>query len=209
MSYDTLLRHIQEKVEEEEQKGLTPDGIIIFTMDNVDFQKGYAQIFNGNQILSWHGTTLQAVKTKPSLDTSPLNPMVTRRRSHALLSPFNSPDCEEQMSAPKRLRGRARTATEFQSKVSSSSIPSSYDFQSHSVSSSEPTKRMSISDFRQTPSEQAAVQNLLTQAFSYCLIKNALPAERRKELLGVQEFVGISTNAPTPEVGQVKYLSVL
>ena len=100
VSYDT-----QEKVEEEEQKGLllglTPDDIIIFTMDNVDFQKGYAQIFNGNQILSWHGTTLQAVKTKPSLDTSPLNPMVTRRRSHALLSPFNSPDCEEQMSAPK------------------------------------------------------------------------------------------------------------
>ena len=67
---------------------------------------------------------------------------------------------------------------------------------------------MSISDFRQTPSEQAAVQHLLTQAFSYCLIKNALPAERRKELLGVQEFVHISTNAPTPEVGQVKYLSV-
>ena len=36
VSYDTLLRHIQEKVEEEEQKGLllglTPDGIIIFTM---------------------------------------------------------------------------------------------------------------------------------------------------------------------------------
>ena len=35
VSYDTLLRHIQEKVEEEEQKGLllglTPDGIIIFT----------------------------------------------------------------------------------------------------------------------------------------------------------------------------------
>ena len=50
---------------------------------------------------------------------------------------------------------------------------------------------------------------LLTQAFSYCLIKNALPAERRKELLGVQEFVGISTNAPTPEVGQVKYLVLL
>ena len=113
VSYDTLLRHIQEKVEEEEQKGLllglTPDGIIIFTMI---FKKVMRQIFNGNQILSWHGTTLQAVKTKPSLDTSPLNPMVTRRRSHALLSPFNSPDCEEQMSVPKRLRGRARTATD-------------------------------------------------------------------------------------------------
>ena len=71
--------------------------------------------------------------------------------------------------------GPEQLRTEFQSKVSSSYIPSSYDFQSHSVSSSEPTKRISISDFRQTPSEQAAVQHLLTQAFSYCLIKNALP----------------------------------
>lgn len=53
------------------------------------------------------------------------------------------------------------------------------------------------------------MDGFLTQAFTYCLIKNALPVDKQKELLSMQEFLGVSTNAPTPEVGFIKYIKVL
>ena len=210
VSQDTLQRYVQSTVSKRNQKGLlqglNPDGITIFSMDNIDFMHKYARAFSGNQKgLSWHGTTIQAIQTKPSLD---LYPMVGQKRSHALLSPPGSPHVQEQQA--KRIRSRARTGTEFASGSTTSIRPSpSYEFHPVSApsgSSDEPVVSISITDFRASNKE---TDLLFSRALTYCLIKNALPAEEQKELLGFQEFLGITTNAPTPEIGYVRYSQVL
>ncbi len=123
VSNDTLLRHIQHKVQESASKGILQgldlNILTLFTLDNIDFLHSHAQVFAGNQQLSWHGTTIQAVQSKPShveATTSDLLPShTTRRRPHALLSPMPSPDKEARSPVPKRFHGRARTGTEFKS----------------------------------------------------------------------------------------------
>ena len=117
MSLDTLLRHIQGTTQHLTNCGLLQDMncnlLTVFTVDNIDFMHSYAQVFSGNQQLSWHGTTLQAVQCKPLLDESYSNKGVTpgTRRLHALLSPVNSPD--KDTWSPLQKRSRARTGTEF------------------------------------------------------------------------------------------------
>ncbi len=214
VSQDTLLRHIHSAVAEQQEKGLLqgldPAGITMFTMDNVDFLHSHAQVYSGNQkSLSWHGTTVQAVQTKPSLNpiSTSLYTIENRRRSHALLSPMNSPDSSEYVS--KRIRGRARTGTELQCN-NPPPTSSSYNFHSQSLpSSDEPVKSIAMSDFRPSDGEQISIGLFKTKAFAYCLVKNALPSDKQKELLGFQEFLSISTNTPTPEVGYAKYIEVL
>jgi len=77
VSFDTLLRHIQGTVQHLNNhgmlQGLDCNHLTVFTMDNIDFMHSYAQVFSGNQQLSWHGTTLQAVQCKPSADSSHFN----------------------------------------------------------------------------------------------------------------------------------------
>ena len=69
VSNDTLLRHIQQNVQQMKSKGifqgLDPDIITVFTLDNIVFLHSHAQVFAGNQLLSWHGTTIQAVQANP------------------------------------------------------------------------------------------------------------------------------------------------
>ena len=105
-SYDTLLRHIQGTVQHLRQNGLLHgincNNITFFSFDNVDFLHSSAQVFCGRQQLSWHGTTVQAIQSKPSLDTPS-----SRRRSHALLSPTSSPD--KAAHSPLRKRNWQRT----------------------------------------------------------------------------------------------------
>ena len=63
VSFDTLSRHIQTTVEEINDKGLLqgldPNALTMFSLDNIDFLHSNAQVFCGNQQLSWHGTTVQ------------------------------------------------------------------------------------------------------------------------------------------------------
>lgn len=121
VSNDTLLRHIQQKVQESIAKGilqgLDPSILTLFTLDNIDFLHSHAQVFTGNQTLSSHGTTIQAVQAKPShvQATDPLHNQtyITTRRPHTALSPMPSPDKEAQSPLPKCFHGRARMGTEF------------------------------------------------------------------------------------------------
>ena len=208
---DTLKRHIQSTIIQLQEKGilmgLDPSGVIMFTMDNIDFLCSHAQVFCGKQNLSWHGTTLQAVYTKPSLDKVHVsNPLSNRRRTHALLSPTNSPHKQDYTSAPKRPRGRDRTGT--RSNATPDSLPQ-YDFQAPDVPAIPSADNMTVADFSQSASEEEAIKQFLTQAFTYFLIKNGLPNTTRETFLSFQEFLSISLSLPTPEVGQVKYIQVL
>ena len=131
VSFDTLNRHIQSTVERIQDKGLlqglNPDHLTVFTVDNIDFLHSHAQVFSGNQNLSYHGTTVQAIQTKPSLNKTPTSPLIptqplatdetpptTVKRLHALVSPTSSPNRQSQSPAKRVRCSRARTGTEFQ-----------------------------------------------------------------------------------------------
>ena len=100
VSLDTLSRHIQTTISTVQKdsllQGLDPSNITVFTVDNIDYLHSYAKVFCGNQKLSYHGTTIQAVQTKQ------LTRQVGRRRSHALLSPAMG---DMKSPIPKRVRG--------------------------------------------------------------------------------------------------------
>ena len=85
----------------------------------------------------------------------------------------------------------------------------SYDFQGHLESSMSQSGSLSILDFQQSPDEKAATQEFTTRAMSYCALKNALPETKKKDLVGIQDYFGLCTNAPSPEIGHVKYIALL
>ena len=157
------MRHIQHNVEESKSKGilqgLDPDILTIFTLDNIDFLHSHAQVFAGNQHLSWHGTTIQAVQAKPShveptkssdpLPTQTCTEYTTRRRPHEFLSPMPSPDKGAQSPLPKSFHGRARTGTEFKSNTSSTPDHSHvYHFQTQSISLISQPSTTTLDSFR-------------------------------------------------------------
>ena len=221
VSNDTLMRHIQHYVEESKSKGilqgLDPDIQTIFTLDNIDFLHSHAQVFAGNQHLSWHGTTIQAVQAKPShvkssdpLPTQTCTDYTTRRRPHEFLSPMPSPDKGARSPLPKRFHGRARTGTEYKPNTSSSPDHSHvYHFQNLSISStSQPTP--TLDSFRLSPSEEQSIKLFTKHSTSYCLLKNALTQSGlEKNLIGIQAFFSVSQKTPSPEIASVAYVEVL
>ena len=200
VSIDTLQRDIQGVVQHLRSKGLlqgiNPKPVTLFSMDNLDFLKSYAQIFSGNQQLSWHGTTVQAVQSKPTSGSS--DPTTGRRRQHALLSPVNSPD--KAARSPVRKRRRARTGTEKSSAV----VTSTYDFTQSRYKPHPVT--LTLNNFRVTTLEEKKVAEFVVQATSYCLLRNG---EGEKQMIGLQAFYAVSTKAAQPEVGMVAYIQVL
>lgn len=220
VSMDTLSRHIQSTVEQISAKGLlqglNPSLLTMFTVDNIDFLHKHARVFCGNQHLDSHATTVQAVQTKPSLnktsitDDQQLDPLVSpAKRSHALLSPTNSPDRLGKTPTAKRVRCRARTGTEFQhEQATEEEVTRSYDFHSladATCSLNEPERKLCIFDFRQSNGEKKATNTFLHKAVSYYLIKDVYHGN----LGTLKTFFATSTNAPKPEVGNVKYIHVL
>ena len=81
-----------------------------------------------------------------------------------------------------------------------------YDFSSSDTYKPDRTP-LSIDDFRVTAIESTELVHFMGNATSYCLLQNGLPCD--KGLIGLQAFISISTNAPKPEVGVVKYVQVL
>ena len=69
-STDTLAKSIQHYVSEREKRGpekdCSPATFTIVSADNIDFMHSYTKVFCGNQVSSWHGTTVQAVQPLPS-----------------------------------------------------------------------------------------------------------------------------------------------
>ena len=223
VSNDTLLRHIQQKVQESVSKGilqgLDPQILTLFTVDNIDFLHSHAQVFAGNQTLSWHGTTIQAVQAKPShvQATDPLpsqTDVATRRRPHAVLSPMPSPNKEARSPLPKRFHGRARTGTEFTCK-SNASIPpeQSHVYSFQNLQSTLPTNESSsptIDNFRPSTCEEQSLGALVKHSTSYCLLKNALTnSSLVEQLIGIQAFLSVSEKTSSPEIASVAYVAVL
>ena len=179
----------------------------------------HAQVFAGNQHLSWHGTTIQAVQAKPSHSTKSSDPFptqtcteyTTRRRPHEFLSPMPSPDKGAHSPLPKRFHGRARTGTEFKSNTSSHPDHSHvYHFQNQSVSLISQPSTPTLDSFRLSPSETQSIKLFTNHSTSYCLLKNALTQNSLEEhLIGIQAFFLVSQKTPSPEIASVAYVEVL
>ena len=106
-SYDALLRHIQQCTKVIMEKGilqgLDPSILTIFSMDNIDFLKSHAQVYCGNQKLSWHGTTIQATQPLPNVrDSQSDGRRKAREAPPHQIHPYI-----------KKHRGRARTGKEL------------------------------------------------------------------------------------------------
>ena len=200
VSLDTLSRHIQTTISTVQKdsllQGLDPSNITVFTVDNIDYLHSYAKVFCGNQKLSYHGTTIQAVQTKQ------LTRQVGRRRSHALLSPAMG---DMKSPIPKRVRGR--TGTEF-SDACTQHGP--IHLQTHCFKSSNmtPTEPNTLSEFQLSGTERASLDRVLLCATGYCSVKN-VAAESESSFIGMQQFVAFADNITQAEVGHVKYVGVL
>ena len=94
--------------------------LTIFSMDNIDFLKSHAQVYCGNQKLSWHGTTIQAIQPLASTKDGPTE---NRRRSRESSPPSQS--------AWKKHRGRARTGKELAEHANTTQPPLSDSFMYH------------------------------------------------------------------------------
>ena len=74
-SSDTLLRTIQHRVTERQNRGpeqeCIPNTVTFISADNIDFIHSFAKVFCGNQLSSWHGTSIQAVQ--PLIANQPKN----------------------------------------------------------------------------------------------------------------------------------------
>lgn len=69
-STETLDRFIQYKVVQSDQSQseyMNAEAFTIISADNIDFLHSHARVFQGNQVSSWHGTSVQAVQPLPSL----------------------------------------------------------------------------------------------------------------------------------------------
>jgi hypothetical protein len=130
-SYDTLLRYIQECTKAVSEKGILqgmdPSTLTIFSMDNIDFLKSHAQVYCGNQKLSWHGTTIQATQPLENIKDGQTE---NRKRSRESSSPSHS-------SQKKKHCGRARTGTELAKETNTTQPPLSdtctYHFEDASI----------------------------------------------------------------------------
>ena len=70
-SADTLSRYIQYRITTHDNKSgvdLNPLSFVVISANNIDFLHSFSRIFQGNQISSWHGTSVQAVNPRPSLE---------------------------------------------------------------------------------------------------------------------------------------------
>ena len=210
-SVDTLLRHIQATVQHLETKGilrgLDPYVVTIFSVDNIDFLQSYAQVYCGNQQLSWHGTTVQAVQTKPSIkEVTQLQEAdsTLSRRSH-------SPEHSES-PARKRYRCRARTNTELKEKENTNpnsglDYDQSYTFDP--VSALNTQSNISIQLFRPSSDEQKACCVLGKNLVFYCLLKQAYQ-DKEENMVSMQTFCALCDGLCTPpEVANIAYVMVI
>ena len=163
-SSDTLQRHILATVVESETKGvlqgLHPSVLTVVSMDNIDFLQSYAQGYCGNQHLSWHGTTVQAIQTKPSLKESTPLPENNPHDVHSSVHVAEQP-------ARKRSRCRARTSSELGLNAQANATDEhsqAYNFDP--VSTLPPKAQVSIEHFRVSPDEQKSCSVLKIYSFT-------------------------------------------
>ena len=202
-STDTLLRHINTVVETDTKgilRELNPAVITLFSMDNIDFLQSHAQVFCGNQQLSWHGTTVQAVQPKPTHT-------ISASKQAYPLPPTSSPT---QSPMRKKFKGRTRTGTEKKTGDTSINLSSSdYNFSVCEQAVTSPQIELTIQHFRPTEPEQKAVNLLIKVTTNYCLLKQALTQDGSLQLSNLQTYVSIYQRVSNPQKACVAYVSVL
>ena len=82
------------------------EDFLVASLDNIDFLRSYAAVYCGDQLRSWHGTTIQIIQPKPTTanDEHP-SVLGPRRKRKAPTSPLQLPPC-------KKVARRSRTAAE-------------------------------------------------------------------------------------------------
>ena len=212
-SLDTLLRHIQTTVQQSETKGilqgLDPSVITVFSMDNIDFLKSYAQVYCGNQQLRWHGTTVQAVQTKPlHWEANELPDSAPSKRSHDMTSPVHSPTTGSPLR--KMYCCRARTNTELKS-IEQSDLNNEHDksYNFDPISAFSAQTKLSIEHFRLSTDEQKACCTLGKDLVYYRLLKDAYH-EKEEHMVNVQSFCSICDGTyQSPDMANIAYIGVL
>lgn len=217
-SYDTLLRHIQEHTKKVSEKGLLqgldPSVLTVFSIDNIDFLKSHAQVYCGNQKLSWHGTTLQGIQPLANIKDGQSD---SKRRARDSSSPSHSP-------LLKKHRGRARTGTELtEQNDTTQSVPllsDTYHFEDTS-----PNTSFTINMFRPSVEERSALSVFEKRLLHYCLLKDSYRTNKTNILESMNEYVDIDTTIVEmvhmqefcalydkhlqPDVADVVYVNVL
>ena len=85
-SLETLSRFIQHKVTTLNSTKQVTNGFTVISADNIDFLHSYARVFCGNQVSSWHGTSIQAAQPLPSLEEVETN-LSSPHQGHPSLTP--------------------------------------------------------------------------------------------------------------------------
>ena len=216
-SYDTLLRHIQECTKELTEKGILqgmdPSVLTIFSMDNIDFLKSHAQVYCGNQKLSWHGTTIQAIQPLTSIKDGPTE---NRRRSRDSSPPSQS--------ARKKYCGRARTGKELAEQANTAQLPLSDSFMYHFEDTSNFVHNtiLTIDLFRPVEEEHSALSAFGKRLLHYCLLKDSyqvnnvhilenlsdIDTTQAVNMVHMQEFCALYDKHLQPDVASVVYVNV-
>ena len=107
-SGDTHAQHVDFIVKntKHKQHNINFEDFLVASMDNINFLRSYAAVYCGDQLHSWHGTTIQIIQPKPTTpnDEHPSD-LGLRRKRKAPTSPLQLPPC-------KKMARRSRTAAE-------------------------------------------------------------------------------------------------
>jgi hypothetical protein len=82
---------------------------LVASFDNIDFLRSYAAVYSGDQMRSWHGTTVQVIQPRPTVASEERSCVSdTSRKRKAPTSPLQLPSCKRwHGDEEQQLRGRA------------------------------------------------------------------------------------------------------
>ena len=236
VSLDTLSRFIQSKVEIRDgrhpcESFFTSNAFTVVSVDNIDFLHSYAQIFNGKQVSSWHGTSVQVVQPYPSLDVihssgagsiaeepvgqnnndnlPQFTPAPSSRKRIERSSPLPSPLKLTQSPKAKHQR-RARTEVEKHKDEND-------QVQAHSISHfdmhvvpQQSLKEKSLKDFMLNQDECEALAELQHDLFAYMIQKIAVSKQctKEKNMMNIQDYFTLIRVTHT-EKSKFAYLDVI
>ena len=135
------------------------------SLDNIDFLWSYAAVYCGDQLCSWHGTTIQVIQPKPTTSNDEcLSDLGLRRKRKAPTSPLQLPPC-------KKVARRSRTAAERGEQPSdiSTNLPllDQLPADPTTASHSEVMKDATPQQFQVSPSEQECLYQFELATFKY------------------------------------------
>ena len=163
-SGDTHARYVDFIVKntKHKQHNINED-FLVASLDNIHFLRGYAAVYCGDQLRSWHGTTIQVIQPKPTTCNDEYLSDLGLRRKRKAPSPLQLP-C-------KKVARRSRTAAERVEQPSDIStnltlldqLPADPTTASHS----EVMKDATPQQFQVSPSKQEYLHQFEIATFKY------------------------------------------